>query len=322
LLREPGSGLISRLVDDNAMIVVKLMGGLGNQLFQYAFAMELKQLYGEDICFDCDSYSHDMQRSLSLNNVNIDEFIDWNDVLPEITRKRIKRDEKIYRVIQRVLRAVHRSDRVGPQLYNRYLKRGYYFNFDPYFYSLPLLKQDIKVAYGYFQGEEYFKDVRDKIKESFKIRDGLKKTKNEIEYYEQIKSVNAVCVHLRVGDYKTAKNKRFDVIRPEYVQRAVECIKCTVINPVFFVFTNDVDSVEKDYKIENAVYVTGLKDYQDMRLMESCKHFIISNSTFSWWASFLADYENKMVIVPRKWRRNQEDDPALMHTENIEYIRM
>ena len=115
------------------MIVVKLMGGLGNQMFQYAFSRELANLYSEDVYYDIDSYSSDKQRSLALYNLCVNELPNWKSVLSESERNKIIREQKRYRVIQRCMRALHRSDRVGKKLYVRYLNKGRYYNFDPYF---------------------------------------------------------------------------------------------------------------------------------------------------------------------------------------------
>ena len=301
------------------MIVVKLMGGLGNQMFQYAFSRELAKVYGEEVCYDIDSYATDKQRSLALYNLKVPELLNWRDFFSETERDRICKEQKVYRVLQRVMRAVHHSDRVGEGLYKRYLKKGRYYNFDPYFYSLPKLDATDKYAYGYFQGEPYFHDVIDEVKQAFTIS---KPIAEESEMLERIKACSAICIHLRVGDYKEAKNKRFDVLTPGYVQRGIDYIKSHVENPEFFVFTNDPSAVKEQFELKDAVYVNGFKDYQDMRLMMSCKHFIISNSTFSWWASYLAENLAKIVIVPKKWRNNQEAEPALMETNNIPYVRL
>lgn len=301
------------------MIIVKLMGGLGNQMFQYAFSRELAKLYGEKVYYNIDSYSSDKQRSLALYNLSVDELPNWKDVISENDRNKIIREQKRYRVIQRAMRAIHRSDRVGEKLYNRYLKKGRYYNFDPYFYSLPKLDAVNKFLYGYFQGEPYFIDVIPEIRQAFIIS---KPIEEEREMLNRIESSNSICVHLRVGDYKDSKNKRFDVLTPEYVNRGIDYIKNHVEHPVFFVFTNDPKAVKEQYKIDDAIYVNGFKDYQDMRLMRSCKHFVISNSTFSWWASYLAENPNKIIIVPKKWRNNQEEDPALMNCSDIEYVKL
>ena len=161
--------------------------------------------------------------------------------------------------------------------------------------------------------------MTDEIKKDFVIS---RPVEQEKETLDEIKSCNAVCVHIRVGDYKDAKNKRFDVVTPEYFQRGIQYIQENVADPVFYVFTNDSEAVMKQYNIPDAHYVTGFTDYQDMRLMMACKHFIISNSTFSWWTSYLAEFPGKLIIVPKKWRNNQEQEPALMTSKTVEYVRL
>ena len=102
------------------MIFVKLMGGLGNQMFQYAFSRELAYIYGEKVYYDIDSYSSDKQRSLALYNLSVNELPNWREILTDSERNRILREQKIYRVLQRSMRALHHNDRVGERLYNRY----------------------------------------------------------------------------------------------------------------------------------------------------------------------------------------------------------
>lgn len=302
------------------MIVVKLMGGLGNQMFQYAFAQELKQVYGEDVCFDVDAYQTDKQRSLAIHNLCIGDIPNWRDHIAEAERQIILKQEKVYRVLQRIMRAIHRSDLVGKGLMRRYLKKRYYFNFDPYYYELP--EKAPTAVYGYFQGEAYFAHCIDQIKREFRVRDDMPVGEHEAEWLAQIRQSNSVCVHIRKGDYKDAKNKRFDVISPTYFSEGIEYLRQKLQHPHFFVFTNDPEAVAKQYQFPDVTYVTGQKDYQDLRLMMACDHFLISNSTFSWWASYLGEAEDKIVIVPKKWRNNQAADPALMQSKEIRYVRI
>lgn len=304
------------------MIIVRMMGGLGNQMFQYAFAQELSSIYNEEFCFDLSSYETDRQRSLAITNFNVSEIINWEDTVPSAERARISRDFKLYRILQRIIRAIRQDDVKGKGLYNWYLKRGYYFNVDPYYYGVPVVQQRIKVAYGYFQGEPYFQHCVDQIRQQFIVKGTLPPTDEESELLKKISNTESVCVHIRIGDYKQAKNKRFDVVSDDYFQRGVNYISKHVSNPTFFVFTNDPAEVQKEYVIPNAVFVRGLADYQDFRLMSGCKHFVISNSTFSWWASYLADSPEKIVVVPKKWRNNQRSEPALMDTSNIDYVKL
>lgn len=300
------------------MIIVKMMGGLGNQMFQYAFSRELAWLYQEKVVYDLTSYNTDKQRKLELYNFNVPILTDWREKLSVKQQKEILKEEMVYRIIQKGMRILHNSDRVGERLYNHYATKGRYFNFDPYFYPTPKVSTSLKVAYGYFQGEEYFQNVIQEIINSFTI---TKPISEEKEILKSIESSNAVCVHIRGGDYKQFKNRRFNVIKDGYFKKGIKLIKDKIDNPVFFVFTND-KQVQNEYRnlTSNCVFVTGMNSLQDFRLMTACKHFIISNSTFSWWASYLSKGINKTVIVPEKWRRNQECKPALMKTNGIEYI--
>lgn len=304
------------------MIIVRMMGGLGNQMFQYAFAQELASIYNEEVCFDLSSYDTDKQRSLAITKFNVSEIVNWEDTVPVADRARISRDFKCYRILQRIIRAIRQDDVKGKGLYNWYLKRGYYFNVDPYYYGVPLVQHDTKVAYGYFQGEPYFQHCVSQIRRQFVVKDSLSPTNEEAELLERIKDTESVCVHIRIGDYKQAKNKRFDVVSDDYFQRGVNYISEHIPAPSFFVFTNDPETVQRDFSIPNAVFVKGLADYQDFRLMSNCKHFVISNSTFSWWASYLSAFPKKIIIVPQKWRNNQRSEPALMMSNGIQYIKI
>lgn len=288
-------------------------------MFQYAFSRELAAMYGEEVAYNLDSYNNESERKLAINCLNVPMLVDWKAVISEEERNNIIQEQKVYRVLQRIMRALHRSDRVGETLYKRYLQKGRYYNFDPYFYSLPKLNKKNKYAYGYFQGEPYFQHVIEEIRKAFIISTPVG---DESDKLKEISSCNAVCVHIREGDYKEFKNKRFNVLTPGYFQRGIEYIKTRVKNPVFFVFTNDLQAVKKNYNLKEVQFINGYKDYQDLRLMQACKHFVISNSTFSWWASYLANYSGKIIVVPRKWRNNQEAEPALMTSKSIEYVRL
>lgn len=189
-------------------------------------------------------------------------------------------------------------------------KKGYLFNFDPYYYEIPRCDARNKYVYGYFQGEQYFARCTEEIKKYFTVRHGL--SEQAKTYEEQIRSSNAVALHIRLGDYKNAANVDLDVCSVGYYRRAIEHICANVVNPVFFVFTNDVQMATQMLRFpEGTVFVQGTKDYEDFGLMKQCKHFVLSNSTFSWWAAYLAENPGKIVTVPEKWRHSQVDEPAI-----------
>ena len=117
-----------------------------------------------------------------------------------------------------------------------------------------------------------------------------------------IKQSESVCVHIRLGDYlKYAAI--YDVLVPDYYEKGIEYIKNKVREPKFFVFSDEPDKAKLRLAfLENAVFINHHNPgYEDLRLMMNCKHFIIPNSTFSWWAQYLCRNPNKIVIAPKKW---------------------
>lgn len=118
---------------------------------------------------------------------------------------------------------------------------------------------------------------------------------------QQILSSNAVCVHIRRGDY--VNNPIFDVCGDSYYYNAMKYMQEKLSNPVFYIFSDAVDEIENSMQFPcPVVYIKDRhKDYEDLYLMKNCRHFIMSNSTYSWWAQFLGEAEDKVVIAPKKW---------------------
>ena len=291
------------------MIVVKLIGGLGNQMYQYAYGLQLAEEYGEPICFDTDYYP--AGKPLALYNLNIPQYPLWKTVgISEKEQKKAVFQQKCFHVLQKAIRVLGKTDRTGDKLLSHYAPKGYVFNFDPYYYDIAKCDKPNKYIYGYFQGEQYFSKCKEQLKEYFKVRQPLGEC--ALAYQEQIQSSNAVAFHIRLGDYKNAANVDLDVCSIAYYRRAIAHICANIENPKFFVFTNDVALASKMLEFPaGSVFVQGTKDYEDFALMQQCRHFVLSNSTFSWWAAYLAENPEKMVTVPEKWRHSEVDEPAI-----------
>lgn len=291
------------------MIVIKLIGGLGNQMYQYAYGLQLAKEYGEQICFDTSFYEEG--KALALYNLNIPQYPLWeNTDIPSAERFCVKLQQKAFHVAQKMIRILAKTDRTGDKLFLPRAKRGLLFNFDPYYYEIPHCKAKNKYIYGYFQGEQYFSDVKAQLKEQFSVRHELCETAKI--YAQQIQNSNAVAFHIRLGDYKNAANTDLDVCSAAYYRRAIAYICENVKDPTFFVFTNDAEQAKQILSFpENTVFVQGTKDYEDFALMKQCSHFVLSNSTFSWWAAYLAENDQKVVTVPEKWRHSEVDEPAI-----------
>ncbi len=291
------------------MIVVKLIGGLGNQMYQYAYGLQLAEEYGEQICFDTTFYPEG--KPLALYNLSIPQYPLWEETdIPRSQRNTVKFHQKCFHVLQKLIRVVGKTDRTGDKLFFPYAKKGLLFNFDPYYYEIPHCAAKNKYIYGYFQGEAYFAGVIDRLRVEFNVRHEL--SEKAKVYEKQIQGSNSVAFHIRLGDYKNAANVDLDVCSVTYYRRAIGYICDNVKDPTFFVFTNDAAQAAKMLNFpENTVFVQGTKDYEDFGLMKQCNHFVLSNSTFSWWAAYLAENAGKIVTVPEKWRHSEKDEPAI-----------
>ena len=189
------------------------------------------------------------------------------------------------------------------------------FVVEPHYLYWPGLNEVKGSAYllGYWQSEKYFADYSDEIREDFTFKSPLSERNSDLA--NQISSVNSVSVHVRRGDYVTnAKNAFIGVCPLSYYEQATELIKSRVESPVFFVFSDDMDWVKSNLKLDvKTVMVnhnSGSESYNDMRLMSMSKHHIIANSSFSWWGAWLNPNPEKIVIAPKKWFRNGEFDTS------------
>lgn len=291
------------------MIVIKLIGGLGNQMYQYAYGLQLAKQYGEQICFDTSFY--EKGNHLALYNLNVPEHPLWDETdISAAERLGVKLRQKGFHILQKLIRIIGRTDRTGDKLFLRSAKKGFLFNFDPYYYDIPRCEAKNKYIYGYFQGEQYFSKCVEALKEQFTVRRELSEAAKC--YEEMIRDCNAVAFHIRLGDYKNVANVDLDVCSTAYYRRAIAHICEQVDDPVFFVFTNDAQQAKQLLAFpEGTVFVQGTRDYEDFALMKSCKHFVLSNSTFSWWAAYLAENDDRIITVPEKWRHSEVDEPAI-----------
>lgn len=293
------------------MIVVRLMGGLGNQMFQIAFARTLSLEFNEPIYLDCNVYKKYKIRNFSLNNLYIHtKLYNFDEVhLNYMYKIYLRFTQKFYHVYQKIIRILTRSDRIGITNYSNFSQFGLYYNFDRYYYNSKKTDKKIKCIYGYFQSEKYFLKYKDQIREELKVKTPL--TKKEREILQTIKSCNSVAVSIRIGDdYLTSK--ALNVCTYEYYYKAMDFLYSENRNISFFIFSDDVNRVKKKFKFDYPVkYIEGFNDYESLRLMYNCKDFIVSNSSFSWWGAYLSDNINKKVIAPARWYNNSSDRPDI-----------
>lgn len=276
------------------MIIIKLQGGLGNQMFQYALGRALSLSKKTGLAFDVRTLEHSIIRPYALGAFVLDQnFADKKDV-------------------ERLARFKRRSGTdISSRLYNFFIARWdkyaneKQFHFDSDIWSV---SNDAYID-GYWNTEKYFKDIRPTILADFKVK-APSAGKNK-EAAEDIRGSEAVSVHIRRGDYANdpKTNAVHGTLDGTYYSKAFELIGEKVENPQLFVFSDDIGWVRKNISLPfPATYVdwNGDAPFEDIRLMSLCKHHIIANSTFSWWGAWLAENPGKIVVAPARWFNNQK----------------
>jgi len=261
-------------------IIINVCGGIGNQMFQYAFGRHLAIRNQSQLFLDISAinqppegmyYDH---RYFLLDNFNID----WK--IAELNNLK-KEDHYIY------------------QLENK-------FCFDPYKLEL---KGNLFLK-GYWQSPLYFSDIKSIILKDFMLKKELEGPNREIANI--IIQSDSVSIHIRRGDY--VKNdlwhKTFGVCPIDYYKKAINKILEQIKSPVFFIFSDDIEWAKQNLNfIDFPTYFMSNNDpefnsHNDLALMSLCKHNIIANSTFSWWAAYLNENPHKVVIAPNRWFRD------------------
>jgi len=293
------------------MIIVKIIGGLGNQMFQIAFAKSLSLDWKEDYFLDISAYKKYKIRNFSISNLNISKnlkFIDDSD-LNNFQKFYFKNTQNLYRIFQKLVTIVFSDLKIGGLPYLLLSKFGLYYNFDPYFYNTTQNKNKIRCIYGYFQSENYFIKHKNIIKEDFLVKTppGFQ----EKLLLKQIQNCNSVAISMRLGEDYT-NSSSLNVCRDDYYYKAIESISNRLKNPTLYIFSDCIDIVKNKFNFKyNVIYVEGYNDYESLRLMYSCKHFVISNSSFSWWGAYLSSNTDKIVVAPSKWYNNTKETPHI-----------
>lgn len=266
------------------MKIVRLAGGLGNQMFLYAFARALAQY--DETKLNVLSYNNVSDRKMSLDVFNI--CLDFA-TLGEVRRfRRWRLMQKLH--LPCLYSRISEPDLLyHPELINRSHKNIYYT--------------------GYYQCEKYFSHVRSQILADFTLRVPLNAQNRQM--LDKIKSVNSVSIHVRRGDYVQLQDSYY-LCDAQYYNAAIEYISARVDNPHFFIFSDDIDWVRDNLKLDcNHTFVDindGDTGYFDIELMKNCKHNIIANSSFSWWGAWLNNNHDKICVAPQKWFVKKQTD--------------
>ena len=307
------------------MITLIIKSGLGNQLFEYAYARYLQKLYSKSDTpeklvintYFIDNYDF---RDVSLQHFRLNENVEF---LPEKKQKKDMLKFVIKTVFANGLDMISwqilKKQPLGEEKFIKRSNQGIYYTYGSQTdYKTVVSKRKNKYVFGFFQSERNFSEIADIIKDEFEII--TEQTQQNLQMQQQIADSNAVCLHIRRGDYLDPKWKDLNICNYEYYNKAINVMLRKVEKPVFYVFSNsheDLEWIKGNYRFTNEVNDNPLEfvyvdlsnpDYEELRLMKSCKHFIISNSTFSWWAAYLSKNEHKIVLAPDRWNLSIKDD--------------
>lgn len=288
------------------MIVVFLNSGLGNQMFEYAFAKSLAKKNNEKVVFNLHYMRKDTDgRSFSLKKVGIEEKI-----RPYV----LEFMEYIWFRVKKKICGIRCRNKNVEEKQKYFMKQGIYTNFresgvfDNFDVEINA-RRKIKYVQGCFETYKLWEDEFEFVNNLYENIDVSEKIKKTAEQY---KNKNTVCIHVRLGDYLSNPRWRKELLicNEKYYVEAQEMMNKYIKNPCYLVFTNsesDMKWIEKNIKFKYEVkYMVGNSDVEDLYLMSCCNNFIISNSTFSWWAQFLSKEKNKKVIAPSKWVNNMD----------------
>ena len=266
------------------MIIVKLNGGLGNQLFQYSLGRKLSLKNNDVFKLDLSDFTADNPRSYSLGEFNIIENFASDEDINKIKKS------GVWKLI----------DKLKPYCKRSAIKyQGY--DFDP---NILKLSGNFYLD-GYWQSEKYFQDIENIIRKEVALKNPIENKYADL--ISQIKNTNSVSIHIRRGDYITNKkfSKVYNLLDEKYYQKAVKFIAEKISDPHFFIFSDNINWVKQNLNIPYLkTFVSGdneTKDYEELILMSLCQHNIIANSSFSWWGAWLNKNADKIVISPDKW---------------------
>lgn len=263
------------------MILPHLKGGLGNQLFQYAYGRALSMKKNEPLVLDISGYampnSKDTPREYRLDHFNIEAGV--------ITEADHTLPRSIY-FIWRVMRKLGIASEVIQWSKNTHLD-------------------------GYFQSESYFREIAGKIRGEITLKVPYG-SNGQIIHSAIQKNVETpivpISIHIRRGDYvhNQITNHYHGVCGSEYYEEAFSLLKQKINSPIhLYIFSDDIEWVQKNlpFTKENSTFVssTNTPDYEEVILMSECHHHIIANSSFSWWGAWLNPRHDKIVITPKRW---------------------
>lgn len=266
---------------EKGMVIVRIQGGLGNQLFQYALYESFRERGIAARADLMDYFSGREKRAYELSKLGLHP-----KMADPAQLHRYYADQQ--RVFDRACRYT-----LGRKKYRK--EKNY--DFEPW-----VLEMKDGYVSGYWQNERYFDKAADGLRKKISFRHT--DTENVVHYRNKMNAENAVSIHIRLGDYENTSDLYGGICTPAYYKEAIAYMNEKVEHPVFYVFSDTPERAKEllsGCEYELVAGNRGKWAYLDMYLMSLCRHHIIANSTFGWWGAWLDGRKDKIVVTPPKW---------------------
>ncbi len=310
------------------MIIAKsIIGRLGNQLFQYAYCRAIKEMAGGSIAFSFDKVYR--QKEVDNNKEGFEDSlqffnVDNYEVFHGDARNKYAKRLQVF--LFRLLHFIKRHITKNGHWYSLFSKIGlYHYNdqHNDFSKDLPYIRKwslfpKVIICYDFLEVPERFNHIRPILLKEFTPKQPPLRSNKDL--YDKISASNSVCISIRRGDFLHPQYAgKFYICDRTYIDKAIEKVKHLIDNPVLFFFSDDIKWVKENIKTDLPSHYESGNDpvWEKLRLMYSCKHFVISNSTFSWWAQYLSRNENKIVISPDRWHNDDSKDIRHLISENF-----
>jgi hypothetical protein len=280
------------------MIIISIVGGIGNQMFQYALGYSMARERNTTLYLD--TYKYNNKKYIYSDGFLLQKAFD--------IEANLTNENELFSTLGIFYKVRKFSHRPGVKK----LLCNFYKEKNPFIYdeNLHAIKKSKFYLEGYWQSYKYFEKHINELRDLF-----LPRFHSISDYHKKILEnflpINAVSIHVRRGDYVTNKiySKIFHLTDMNYFKTSIELIRSRVKNPTFYIFSNDITWVKNQsiFQDMNLIDGSNLPPYNDYYLMSLCNHHIISNSTFSWWPAYLNNHPNKIVISPKKWSNFNSD---------------
>ena len=280
------------------MIIIKIKGGLGNQLFQYAVGRAVALHHKSPLKLDLTIF-----KTYELHKYLLDQFAIQADMATENEISELKGGNNLLFSALRKARVVKRKSYFKE-------KRSSYFD-------ASVFKNDDVYFDGYWQNELYFSGIRELLLQELVSISSISDA--GCGYLECINKSNSISLHVRRGNYLNLKN--VNVLEVDYYIKAVDYFRKSVEKPTFYIFSDDLEWCKNNLGfLDNCIFVDRTKtEIDDLKLMSFCQHNIIANSSFSWWGAWLNQNSKKTVIAPKDWLLN---DPGSSNVILSDWVKL